>query len=61
MSAPFNNSKHQSKTNSGTQITAQYIDKLLNEEAGKIKNVDKGQLETARKYMSSQVRSITHS
>jgi len=46
--------KHQAKTDSGTQITAQYIDKLLNEEAGKIKNVEKGQLETARKYMSSQ-------
>lgn len=46
--------KHSAKTDNGTTITAEYIDKLLNEEAKKVKGVDEGNLETARKYMSQQ-------
>lgn len=49
-------SKHSAKTDNGTTITAEYIDKILNEEAKKVKGVDAGNLETARKYMSQQVR-----
>lgn len=48
-------SKHGASTDSGTKITADYIDKILNEEAKKVKGVPDGQLETARKYMSAQV------
>jgi malate synthase len=48
-------SKHSAKTDNGTTITAEYIDKILNEEAKKVKGVDAGNLETARKYMSQQV------
>lgn len=48
-------SKHGASTDSGTKITADYIDKILNEEAKKVKGVPEGQLETARKYMSAQV------
>ena len=53
-------SKHSAKTDNGTTITAEYIDKVLNEEAKKVKGVDAGNLETARKYMSQQVRTVLH-
>lgn len=53
-----NYSKHGASTDQGTKITADYIDKILNEEAKKVKGVPEGQLETARKYMSAQVRVI---
>jgi len=46
--------KHGAKTDQGTSITAEYIDKILNEETKKVKGVDNSCLETARKYMSEQ-------
>ena len=48
-------SKHGACLDNGTKITAEYIDKILNEETKKVKGVPEGQLETARKYMSAQV------
>jgi len=50
--------KHAAKTDKGTTITAEYIDKILNEEAEKVKKgLNANELETARKYMSAQAHS----
>lgn len=51
----ISNSKHGASLDNGTKITAEYIDKILDEETKKVKGVPEGQLETARKYMSAQV------
>lgn len=51
-------SKHSAKTDKGTTITAQYIDKILNEETKKVaQGLNADNLETARKYMSAQAHS----
>lgn len=47
---------HQASTHDGKKITPQYIDQLLDEEAGKLTKLDAKRVDTAKRYLAEQVR-----